>query len=122
MEERETHEIVTPLTNKTIVCFDWINGREKQKIDGAMFKSIDTSGVGTNMKPRMSETMLAEQENATLAAVIVSIDGTQENLVDRVLDMRVQDYEFVLQHAQDIVAGNLDEKKETASETSTLES
>ena len=117
MTERQTHEIVTPISGQTIVCLDWINGREKQKIEGAMFKSIETSGTGTNMKPKMSETMIARQENAAIDAVVISIDGSSENIVDTVLDMRVKDFDFVLKHAQQIVDGDLDEKKETSSET-----
>ena len=120
MTERQTHEIVTPIGGQTIVCLDWINGREKQKIEGAMFKSIETSGTGTNMKPKMSETMIASQENAAIDAVVISIDGSTENIVDTVLDMRVKDFDFILKHAQQIVDGDLDEKKEISSETNTI--
>ena len=122
MAERETHEIVTPLKGQTLVCLDWINGREKQKIDGAMFRSLDTVGDGISMKPKMNETMLASRENAAIEAVVISINGSTENIVDTVLDMHVKDFDLVLKHAQQIVEGELDEKKEISSATNTSES
>lgn len=121
-EDRETHEITTPLKGHTLVCRSWINGREKQKIDGAMFRNIETQGDGTNMKPVMSEGMLAGQENASIEAVVVSVDGNETDVLNRVLDMRVKDFEYVVEHAQKIVEGDFDEKKETASETNTTKS
>lgn len=117
--ERDTHEIVTPIMGHKVVCYDWINGREKQRIDGAMFKSIETSGTGTDMKPKLSATMIAEQEDAAVEAVVISVDGNTENIVETVLDMRAKDYEFIVKHSQLVAEGGLDEKKETASETST---
>lgn len=120
-EDRETHKIVTPLKGHVVVCKSWINGREKQKIDGAMFSSIETEGDGKTMKPKMSETMLAGQENAAIQAVVVSVDGSELNVLDRVLDMRVKDFEFVVRHAEKIVEGDFDEKKESDSETNTIE-
>jgi hypothetical protein len=121
-EDRETHEIVTPLRGHVVECKDWINGREKQKIDGAMFKSIRTVGTGENLKPTMSETMLAGQENASIEAIVVSVDGSSTDVLNRVLDMRVKDFEFVVKHVEKIVEGDFDEKKETDSETNTIES
>jgi hypothetical protein len=121
-EDRETHEIVTPLRGHVVKCKDWINGREKQKIDGAMFKSIRTVGTGENLKPTMSETMLAGQENASIEAIVVSVDGSSTDVLNRVLDMRVKDFEFVVKHVEKIVEGDFDEKKETDSETNTIES
>lgn len=121
-DERETHEIVTPLKGHKLICKSWINGREKQKIDGAMFKSIDTEGDGKTMKPKMNETMLAGQENASIEAVVISVDGNEVDVLNRVLDMRSKDFEFVVKHAESIVEGDFDEKKENASKTNTSES
>ena len=69
----------------------------------------------------MNDTMLASQENARIEAVVVSIDGSEENILDTVLDMRVKDFEFVAEQAQKIVDGELDEKKEKPSKINTIE-
>ncbi len=111
-EDRETHEIITPLFGHVIVLKSWITGREKQKIDGAMFSNIETVGEDKNMKPKMSNTMLAGQENASIEAVVISVDGSTENVLDRILDMRVKDFEFINGAVARIVEGDFDEKKE----------
>ena len=86
-----------------------------------MFNSITTEGEGASLKPVMNDTMLASQENARIEAVVVSIDGSEENILDTVLDMRVKDFEFVAEQAQKIVDGELDEKKEKPSKINTIE-
>jgi len=121
-EDRSTHEIVTPKQGHIVVCKDWINGWESQRIDGAMFRSIDTQGEGTEMKPKMNETVLSGQQNASIEAVVVSVDGNQVDVLPRVLDMRVKDFEFVVKHIESIIEGDFDEKKEPSSEKNTGES
>ena len=120
-DTRETIKITTPVKKHKVVLKAWINGREKQKIDGAMFNSITTEGEGASLKPVMNDTMLASQENARIEAVVVSIDGSEENILDTVLDMRVKAFEFVAEQAQKIVDGELDEKKEKPSKINTIE-
>lgn len=122
MQDRETVEIVTPVGQQTVVLRAWINGREKQKIDGSLFRGMQTSGDGRNLVPKISETMLSDQENAAIEAVVVSVDNNTTNVVDLVLDMRAKDYSYVLSEVQAIVQGDLDEKKELASGTNTGES
>ena len=73
MEERLTHTVTTPKNNHVVVLKDWINGREKQRIDGALIGGFNTEGQGENVRPVMSETMLASKENATIIAIVVSI-------------------------------------------------
>lgn len=121
-EDRETHEITTPKQKHIVVLKSWINGREKQRIDGTMFSNIDTVGEGNEMRPKMSETMIANRENASLACVVVSVDGNEIDVVNQVLDMRAADYEYVLKQVEDVTEGRFDEKKETSSETNTTES
>lgn len=121
-EDRETFEIVTPEKGIKVVLRAWITGREKQKIDSAMFKGVGTTGDGKRLQPKLSETMIADQENASLEAVVISVDGNETNVVDSVLNMRVKDYEYVLKEVSRIIDGDIPEKKEKSSETNTTES
>lgn len=115
MEDRETHSIVTPIKKHEIVLRSWITGREKQRIDGALYSGLDTEGVGENAQPKIGDTMLARQENASITAVVVSIDGNTANTLDRVLDMRSKDYAYVIEQVMLVVDGDFDEKKEISS-------
>jgi len=120
-EDRETHEITTP-KGHSLVLRSWINGREKQRIDGSMFSDMSTEGAGNSMRPKMSGTMISNRENACIEVVVVSVDGKEIDVLNRVLDMRVSDFEYVLKRIDEIVSGDFDEKKENGSETSTTES
>lgn len=122
MEDRETFEIVTPVKGHKVVLRSWITGRESQKIDGAMFKGVGTTGDGKKLQPKLSESMLADQEKASIDVVVVSVDGKNNNLVDTVLDMRKGDYDYVLKEIDRVVNGDVPEKKENSSETSTTKS
>lgn len=122
MEDRETFEIVTPVKGHKVVLRSWITGRESQKIDGAMFKGVGTTGDGKKLQPKLSDTMLADQENASIACVVVSVDGSETDLVDKVLNMRKPDYDFVLKAVSSVVDGDIPEKKEKSSKTNTTES
>lgn len=122
MEDRETIEITTPIKAHKVVLRSWITGRESQKIDGAMFKGVGTTGDGKRLQPKLSESMLADQENASLEVVLVSIDGKNNDLVNTVLNMRKGDYDYVLKEVDRVVNGDIPEKKEISSETSTTES
>ena len=114
-EDRDTHQIVTP-RGHTLELRSWINGREKQRIDGAMFGSFATEvDKDGNPQPKMSDTMQAAQENAAILAIVVTVDNSENDVLNKVLDMRVDDFEFVTKHLDKIVKGDFDEKKEQTS-------
>jgi transglutaminase/protease-like cytokinesis protein 3 len=122
MEDRETFEIVTPIKGHKVVLRSWITGRESQKIDGAMFKGVGTTSDGKKLTPKLSESMLSDQENASIEVVVVSVDGKENDVVNSVLNMRAKDYSFVTAEVQKVVDGDVPEKKENSSETSTTKS
>jgi hypothetical protein len=122
MEDRETFEIVTPVKGHVVVLRSWITGRESQKIDGAMFRGVGTSQDGKKLTPKLSESMLADQENASIEVVVVSVDGKDNDVVNSILNMRAKDYSFVVAEVAKVVDGDVPEKKENSSETSTTKS
>lgn len=122
MEDRETFEIVTPVKGHVVVLRSWITGRESQKIDGAMFKGVGTTQDGKRLTPKLSESMLSDQENASIEVVVVSVDGKENDIVNAILNMRAKDYSFVVAEVAKVVDGDVDEKKENSSETSTTKS
>ena len=111
-EDRETHEIITPAKGHKVILKSWINGREKQAIDGTMFNNIDTVGQGNEMKPKLSSSMITGRENTSIEYVVVSVDGNDSDVLNQVLDMRAKDYEFVLKEVELVTEGNFDEKKD----------
>ena len=124
MEDRETHEIITPLKGHKVVLRSWITGRESQKIDNAMVQGIGVTQQGKKQQltPQIKEAALSAQENAAIESIVVSVDGNSNDVLNRVLDMRKQDYQAVVDEVERVVDGDLDEKKEIGSETNTTES
>lgn len=122
MEEQETYEVVTPKRGHVVVLKSWITGRDKQKIDGSLFRNVETKGSGESITPQLSEDMIANQQNASIEAIVVSVDGVTEGILDLVLDMHVKDCDFIDQQIKKIIAGDLDEKKEGNFETNTSDS
>lgn len=119
MEDRETFEIVTPRGLK-VVLRSWITGRESQKIDGAMFGSIGATQDGKSLQPKMSPTMLSDQENASFEAVVVSVDGKENDIVNTILNLRASEYSFIAKEVKKVVDDSeIPEKKENSSETNT---
>ena len=107
--ERETKTIKTP-TGIVVELKTYITGREKQSIDIALYGDMKATGDGTG-KMEVSLKSVIEQDNATIKAVVVNIDGSPDNVFDKVLDMKTQDFDFVLREAKQVVAGLEIEKK-----------
>lgn len=124
MEDRETYEISTPLSQRKVVLKSWITGRESQKIDGAMIKGIRATSTGKRQQltPEITEDAFSAQENAAIECVVVSVDGNDSKVLQLVLDMRKQDYDEVIRQVKRVVDGDLPEKKETSSVTNTTDS
>lgn len=123
MSDVTTHEIVTPIGKVKVVLKDWITGKDSQAIDSAMFAGVGTSVDGKKLQPKLSDTMIADQENASLKSVVISVDGNEQNVVEAVLAMRSADYKFVLEAVDKVInEDGIDEKKANGSETSTTKS
>lgn len=123
MSDVTTHEIVTPIGKSKVVLKDWITGKDSQAIDSAMFAGVGTSVDGKKLQPKLSDTMIADQENASIRAVVVSVDGNETNVVDAILAMRSADYKFVLAEVDKVInEDGIDEKKANGSETNTTKS
>ena len=118
----ETHEVTTPIGKVKVVLKDWITGKDSQAIDSAMFAGVGTSMDGKKLQPKLSDSMIADQENASIKAVVVSVDASDKDVVNAVLNMRAGDYKFVLEEVDKVVNGGIDEKKANGSETSTTKS
>lgn len=123
MSDVSTHEVVTPIGKTKVVLKDWITGKDSQAIDSAMFAGVGTSVDGKKLQPKLSDTMIADQENASIKAVVISVDGNDTNIVEAILAMRSADYKFVLAEVDKVInEDGIDEKKANGSETSTTKS
>jgi len=112
--ERETITIETPIEKHQVVLKSYLTGREKRSITSVFLRNaqIDAVGKDTAIKG-MTGSVVEEAENTALSTVIVSIDGTAENIVERVLDMHSGDYAFLVSEVNKITS-DVETQKKTA--------
>ncbi len=124
--ERETIAITTPLDKRTVVLKSYITGREQRALTNVFLQNmsdlnIDPAGKDVSVK-KVSPAMVDEADNLAWKTVVVSIDGhsdgelvdgKQFSIVDEILDMKLQDYNFVADKVKEVTADKhfLAEKK-----------
>jgi hypothetical protein len=99
---RETTNITTPFGKATIELKAYLTGREKRAI----------RDIFLNDKLADSEKFNKAQD-LSFTTVINSIDGKPEDIVSRVLDMRSEDYNFVVDAINDVTKDKAFEEKKT---------
>lgn len=80
--ERETKEIITPVGKQKIVMYSYLLGGEKKSFIYA--------------EPEKAQDMIIEK-------LIVSIDGSNENILERVNNMHGKDYDFIFREISKVI-------------------
>lgn len=94
MDLRETVEVTTPLTNKKIILKGYVNGRIKQAISAALFGD-STFSAGDPKSATFSGKAIQDSTNVAFEQLVLSIDGSSDNILESILDLPEDDYEFV---------------------------
>ena len=106
--ERETVEIKTPKDGKAIILKAWLSAREKRSIS-SIFSDKATFDGEKNFK--VDASVLNELQDAQIKNVVVSIGGKTENILDLCLDMKLEDFDFILAEVEKIVNPEITKKK-----------
>lgn len=107
MKERETKTIETPIGKNKIVVKSWISGREKRALSRVFLENVAVGGGTSNTKETLNSADLIERaENLALETLIVSIDDSNEKVVDKILDMKSADYDFIIKEINKITKGS----------------
>lgn len=77
-----------------VVVLEYFTGREAQDIAA----KVGSQGANTPMEKQL------EANNYTITMAIKELDGTTENILDRVLDLPMTDFNDVSQAVQALVA------------------
>ena len=109
--ERETKEINTPGGHKAIIK-TYLTARESNEIKEVFNKAISMHlENGQIVSDAIPATVLGEQEKKILALLLVSLDGDANNIYDRLLDFRQEDYDFLVQEVNKVQKGNFQTAK-----------
>ena len=108
LDQRETKVINTPVDNHSIVLKAWITAREKRFIS-SIFVDSSTFNAETKKFDISADTILKIQD-AQLSTIVVSVDGDTENVMDKCLDLKAEDFDFVTKEVEKIVNPEVEKK------------
>lgn len=104
--QRETKEVVTPSGSK-IVIKTWISAREANTIKEEMLKGVKIDPTTGAQSSEISGDFVLTQEKTLIGLLVVSVDGDTNAFLEKLLDMRNEDYQFVIAEVNKIYSGNL---------------
>lgn len=103
--ERETQEVILP-SGIVAIFVAYLTGRDIRDISRAPLKSIKVQrqGDGDGVAPLLENVNLAQcgkdEEEALIKAAVLELDGSKENVFERLLDLRAEDWQFVTDEAK----------------------
>ncbi|KAA0004647.1 MAG: hypothetical protein FE038_02080 [Thermoplasmata archaeon] len=104
--ERETHTITTPVGKQKIELLSWITGKEKRELRNVFLKRMNFKMSGAEAQTdQIDGSVIEEAENKAIEIVVVSIDGSKEKILEKVLSMRDKDYDFVITEINKVTGG-----------------
>lgn len=116
--ERETKKITLPITKTEVEINTYVTGREKRALTnlylgGDINYDIDSQKVkGLNME------IVDKAQDLAWKTVVVSFGGKKDgddgfSIVDAILDLRAEDYQFVVDAVNEVTTDKSFEKKKT---------
>jgi hypothetical protein len=103
----ETKELTTPNGHK-IEVKQWITGRDARDINAVLFDEME---IGT-AQPTIGAGKLTKMIDKQIECVVTKVDGVAEGILDKVLDMRSDDYTFIVAEVQKVAnQAETDKKK-----------
>lgn len=96
---RETKIIETPVSKLQVVLYMYLTGREVEFVQEPLMQSMSIRPSAVGADPQFGAldiTKVQESTHRLLQKLVASIDGKTENLLDVILDMHQEDYEFII--------------------------
>lgn len=101
--ERTTHEITTPGGHQLAVK-DYLTAREVNGVLTELFKAQEVSA--DEKAPRISMLVGIQRNIRLVEAAVVSLDGSSDNLGDRLQDLPASEYTAILNAVKGLADGN----------------
>ncbi len=101
-------KITTPIDKHIVELKDYITGRDSLKLksvylENAQVKVGDQATIDMN-KVNMAQ-LTEKAEKMAIEMVVISVDGKKEDVVNKILDMNVKDYDYVINEINKITSG-----------------
>ena len=106
--ERPTTTIELPVSKAQIELKEWLTGREYEEMQGALYKAMKikadpNTGIQTS---ELDATVMSQMHHNGINAYVVSVNGNKEKVLDTILDMHQDDYQFVVKKVEELSKKN----------------
>lgn len=100
-------EVITPIKKHKVVLKDYITGREDEEIQKPITDIKFQMGAQGEGKAEINAgEALKLSKHISIEKVVISVDDKKEDILNLVMDMVKQDYQFVLKEVDKIVSGD----------------
>ena len=106
--ERPTKVLETPIDKHKIEIKTWASGGEMEQIQEVWLEGMEMQ-VGEDVKPTLKGSQLTKANHRLIETLVVKFDDSTDGIVEKVLDMKNEDYQFVIGELNEIT--NPTEKK-----------
>lgn len=109
--QRETKTIKTP-SGKEAKLKTYLTAGESKELSLVFLKGMKLDYDSETKKPivkDISGSLMNEAENKAIELLVVSFDGSKENILDRLLELRTDEFDFIMKEINEITKP--DEKK-----------
>lgn len=109
---RETQTITTPVSKQEVVINTYLTGREKRQLQNVFLQGDLAFNPDSKNVTGINFSLIDKEQDLAWSLVVVSIDGSKEDVVTKILDMRAEDYDFIVANVNAIRKDkNFEEKK-----------
>lgn len=112
-DKRPVKTIKTPLSKQSVVMNSYMKGREFEELQKVYLEPMEITG---EQEFKVSGSVATEATHKTIELMVVSIDGDKENILDKILDMRREDYEAVINAINETTGSESTVKKTSGSQ------
>ena len=101
--ERETKTITLPVSKKEAVLRTFLTGRETRQLRAIFLNDAEFSSKGDEQELAGIKGRVIEQvENKAIELVVVSVDGSEDKILETILDLHSKDYTFLVKEINEI--------------------
>lgn len=103
---RETKIIFTPTDKHEIEIKTWLTGGEKRKITNAILNRA----IFTKQTSNFDDDIISHAQDIALTTIITKIDNSEENILQKILDLRSEDFDFIVNEINKVTENKIDDE------------